>query len=427
MTIDLEQLLELAKKAGASQAEVYSKEAIARPVSFEANRLKQLESSESMGTALRLWREGCPGLAVAYGPVDPQSLVEKAIAISQLNSPEESELVGERTESHRTKGTEIEVKELIEIGNEAIAEIKNFYPEVICNAEFESEIETTKLLNTKGLNCQHTEIGSSYYLGAEWVRGEDFLSIYDGEYTKNKIDTAAIVKNILQRLEWAKFNSDPLVGKLPVLFTSSAATMFWETIADALNGKRVIEESSPWSESQGQIVLAENLTISQQPDKEPLSCPFDDEGNPTQFLSLISSGRLEQFYTDLSTGNILAIPSTGNGFRPSLSRYPTPDLVNLVVEAGEGSIVDLSKQLNSGLIVDRILGGGADISGDFSINVDLGYRVENGAIVGRVKDTMVAGNVYEALKQNITLGGDRRWEGSYYTPSIVLEELSIIA
>ena len=64
MTIDPQQLIELALKSGAVAAEVYQSSSLSHPVFFEANRLKQLESSESVGTALRLWREGCPGLAV---------------------------------------------------------------------------------------------------------------------------------------------------------------------------------------------------------------------------------------------------------------------------------------------------------------------------------------------------------------------------
>jgi PmbA protein len=38
------------------------------------------------------------------------------------------------------------------------------------------------------------------------------------------------------------------------------------------------------------------------------------------------------------------------------------------------------------------------LGGDFSGNVLLGYKVENGKIVGRVKDTMVSGNIYQLLK-----------------------------
>jgi PmbA protein len=87
--------------------------------------------------------------------------------------------------------------------------------------------------------------------------------------------------------------------------------------------------------------------------------------------------------------------------------------------------MDLVAELEDGIIVDQILGGGAGISGDFSINVDLGYRVKKGQIIGRVKDTMVAGNVYTALKQLMQLGADAEWNGSCYTPSLIVGGLSV--
>jgi PmbA protein len=98
----------------------------------------------------------------------------------------------------------------------------------------------------------------------------------------------------------------------------------------------------------------------------------------------------------------------------------------MIIESGTQSFEELISQLDNALIVDQMLGGGADISGEFSINVDLGYRVEKGEITGRVKDTMVAGNIYTALKQVIGLGNDSRWNGSYYTPSLLVEGLSVI-
>jgi PmbA protein len=82
--------------------------------------------------------------------------------------------------------------------------------------------------------------------------------------------------------------------------------------------------------------------------------------------------------------------------------------------------------MNRGIIVDQILGGGADISGDFSINIDLGYRVANGQVVGRIKDTMITGNVYTVLKQVIALGEDLTWNGSCYTPAMIVEGLSVV-
>ncbi|MEC4983383.1 MAG: TldD/PmbA family protein [Oscillatoria sp. PMC 1076.18] len=422
-----ERLLELATKSGAEYAEVYQSSSLSKPAIFEANRLKQLEVAQSEGTALRLWRNNCPGLAVAYGQVDPQALVEKAIALSQLNPPETPELAAPKTAIYPDFGTEIEVEELIKIGKNAIARIRELYPEVLCSAEFECEAETTCLLNSQGLHCQYTDLTLSSYLGVEWVRGDDFLGIYDGQEARNELEINQIVKNILQRLTWAKTNTASPQGKLPILFTPKAATLLWSVVCEATNGKQVVEASSPWSEKLASKVVSETLSISQQPDTGPYSCPFDDEGTFTKSFSLIEKGQLKQFYSDRATGRALGINSTGNGFRPGLGRYPTPDLVNFLIEPGQGSLPDLISNLDEAIVVDQILGGGADISGDFSVNIDLGYHLKNGQIIGRVKDTMIAGNVYTALKQVIALGGDATWNGSSYTPSIVVNGLSIVS
>ena len=426
MSHDLEQLLTLARQAGAEAAEVYYSRSLSHPVFFEANRLKQLESSESDGTALRLWREGCPGLAVAYGLADPQALVDKAIALSHLNPPETPELNEARTAIYPTVGASLEVQTLIEMGKTAIAQIRDQYPEVLCSGELECEEDTTLLMNSKGLHCQYSDIAISYYFGVEWIRGEDFLAVYDGEYSRGKLQPDQIVQQLLQRLAWAKTNATAPTGKVPVLFTPNAATLLWGTVVSALSGKRVQEKSSPWSDKIGQNVLADCLTLYQDPTFSPYDCPFDDEGTATQVLPLITQGRIEQFYSDRTTARLLGGESTGNGFRPGLGNYPTPSLVNLIVEPGEGSLMDLIGQIDNGLLIDQSLGGGPDISGDFSINVDLGYRIEKGQIVGRVKDTMIAGNVYSLLKQILALGSDRQWNGSCYTPSLLIEDLSVV-
>ncbi|PSF37205.1 peptidase C69 [Aphanothece hegewaldii CCALA 016] len=426
MTLEAQQLIDLALKSGASHAEVYQSRSLSRPVFFEANRLKQLESAEAEGTALRLWKDNSPGLAVAYGEVEPKILVEKAIALCDLNPKETIELADARTDIRPNVGESIATEKLVELGKDAINQIRDVYPDVICNAQLDSEVETTLLVNSQGLHCEYTDTSVSYYVGVEWVRGEDFLGVYDGEYTRGKINPHATIQQLLQRLQWAKSNVASPTGKVPVLFTANAATILWGTVASALNGKLVKEKSSPWSDKLGEGVLSDLITLSQQPNLSPYDYPFDDEGTLTQFLSLMEKGTVKQFYCDRTTARSLNTETTGNGFRPSLGRYPTPDLVNLVVEPGMGTLENLIEQIDHGIIIDQILGGEPDLSGDFSINIDLGYRVEKGKITGRVKDTMVAGNVYTALKQVITLGSDRTWNGSCYTPSIIVDGLSVI-
>jgi PmbA protein len=420
-----EQLLELAAKAGAEAAEVFQVSSLSRPVFFEANRLKQLESAQSEETALRLWRDGRPGLAVACGPADAQKLVERALALSRLNEPETIELAADGQTVYPDLGKPVPAEVLVDWGKEAISLIRDAYPEILCSAEWDCEVETTRLLNSQGLDCRYTDTTLSCYLSAEWVRGDDFLSVGDGLTQRGSLEPAALANHILQRLEWAKENVGPPTGRVPVLFTAKAADMLWGTVQSALNGKLVIEKSSPWSDLLGQQVISDALTLSQEPDAGPFSCPFDDEGTPTRSLVFIQNGVLQLFYTDRSTGRLLGGGTTGNGFRPGLGSYPTPGLFNMLIQPGSLSLLELIGKLEEGLVVDQMLGGGAGISGDFSVNVDLGYRVKNGQIVGRVKDTMVAGNVYTALKQLLELGGDADWNGACYTPSAIVGGLSV--
>lgn len=422
----LKQLLKIATDSGATQAEVYRVCGRSRQITFEGNRLKQLESSQSEGTALRVWSNNRPGLAVAYGMVEPQVLVDKAIALAQLNPPQPVDLCPDRTEIHPGNTITTSVENLVELGLESIANLRDEYPELICSAELEWERVTTTLLNSRGLYCQYSETSISYYLGAELVRGEDFLGIFDGEYSKQNPELNRVIQRILQRLDWAENNVVPPRGKMPVLFTANGAAMLWGTIISALNARRVKEGSSPWSDRLNQQVISELLTLTQQPDKIPYDCPFDDEGTPTQTFNSITRGILEGFYCDRATARELGIAPTGNGFRHSLDSYPTSSLVNLCIAPGDKSLKELIARLDTGIIIDQTLGGDPDISGNFSVNLDLGYRVEQGKVVGRVKDTAIAGNVYEILNRVIALGNDCTWSGSCYTPSLIVEDISVV-
>ena len=165
MSTDLTVYLSKARRAGAEAAEVYFSRSLSHPVFFEANRLKQLESAESEGVALRLLQGGRSGLAVAYGPVDPDILVEKALALAALNPPQPLYLAPPRQITESSLGTNFAVEQLITWGKTAIAEVRAEFPEVLCSGELSCGTETIHLVNSEGLDCQWTESSLSYYLG----------------------------------------------------------------------------------------------------------------------------------------------------------------------------------------------------------------------------------------------------------------------
>ncbi len=102
----------------------------------------------------------------------------------------------------------------------------------------------------------------------------------------------------------------------------------------------------------------------------------------------------------------------------------------LLVGDGDTSLDALIEGTNEGLVVERLLGAGQSnvLGGDFNANVLLGYKVEDGRIVGRVKNTMFSGNAYTALNDLEAIGSDGRWvRGGLYAPSIALANVSVSA
>jgi len=66
------------------------------------------------------------------------------------------------------------------------------------------------------------------------------------------------------------------------------------------------------------------------------------------------------------------------------------------------------------------------LGGDFSGNVLLGYKVESGKIVGRVKNTMVSGNIYQIFKQITAIGSETKWVGGFLnTPPLYCSSVSV--
>ena len=67
----------------------------------------------------------------------------------------------------------------------------------------------------------------------------------------------------------------------------------------------------------------------------------------------------------------------------------------------------------------------------FSVNLQFAYKIEGGEIVGRVKDCMLAGNVYDALQDIAAIGDEAervdRWSVSGFLPYVQISQLSVVA
>ncbi len=197
----------------------------------------------------------------------------------------------------------------------------------------------------------------------------------------------------------------------------------------AFNGKIVLEGASPIGNKLGQLVFDEKLRLWDDSTLayRPSSCPCDDEGIASQRTPLIERGVVTNFIYDLQTAALAHTKSTGNGHR-GRGGVPAPSPSAFIIAPGNTTFDEMVSDIREGLVIEQLMGAeqGNVLGGDFSGNVLLGFKVENGKIVGRVKDTMVSGNIYQLLKQVAAIGNEPKWvDGFLQTPHIYCPSLSV--
>jgi PmbA protein len=434
MTMSFEQLLDKAKKV-AQQADVFIVDSEETPVHFEANRLKSLQTRQSSSVALRIIKDGRLGFAVSTRPDDNEKLLEMAVETSRFGQVVDFDLPSAAIYPEINTFDEAVLKvptaKMVEMGEKMIAAILARHPDVLCDGGVETAQVSARVVNSRGADVSYRKTVMGFGIQGTRVRGTDMLFVGDDlDDCKVIDDPDEVIQNTLTQLERASKNVTMRSGDLPVLFTpSGVASAFIPALASAFNGKLVLEGASPLAKKLGEFAFDKKLSMYDDATvpMRPTSHPCDDEGVPSRRTPLIENGRVANFYYDLKTASKAGKASTGNGSR-GRGGAPSPSINALVVSPGTASFESLLADMKEGLVVEYLMGAeqGNVLGGDFSGNVLLGYKVENGKIVGRVKDTVVAGNVYKLLS-DITLASDARWQGGVYTPSIFCPAVPVAA
>jgi PmbA protein len=190
----------------------------------------------------------------------------------------------------------------------------------------------------------------------------------------------------------------------------------------------VYEKVSPLTGRIGDQVLSEKLTLKDEPlnDSQPGARALDDEGTPCRNLTLFERGVLRSFYNDRFYARKTGTEPTGHGWRHDVTTRPEPSLAHLAMVPGEHSFEEMLKLMGRGVVAVMALGAhsGNRLNGEYSVGLAPGLWVEDGAIVGVVKDSLVAGNVYDDLKKVIAVEDTAHYAGRDRFPSLLLDDIS---
>ena len=434
----VEELLDKATKT-AEVAEALFHESTELPISFEANRMKSINARESSGMALRIIKDGRIGLGYSTKlsePGDLDALVESAVESAQFGAEAKFTLPSAYTANgvaiFDPAVEELTLDTLVSLGTEALDLLRNHDAEFLCDVGATKRITHVRLLNSNGGGTDYRKSVVSLSASINLTRGEDLLDVWHYALScRADVKPQAVAERIIQRVEAARENAAVSTKHMPVLFTPQGlGSTLMVPLRQAFSGKTVLEGASPLSDKLGEQVFDEKLSIYDDGtiDHAVGSAPTDDEGIPLRRTPLVEDGYVRTFIYDLQTAGLAGAEPTGNGER-SPNSLPSPGYHNAVVVPGDsGSLDDLIGGIDEGILVEYTMGAsmGNLFSGDFSGNVHLGYKIENGKLAGRVKDTMVAGNTYAALKNIAAIGSEPEWVGgSFYAPPILVADLSV--
>ncbi len=428
----MERILELAMKK-AEAAEVIYGEVESRSASFEDNELESLSTKGLRGAGLRVIRNGRIGFSSTTDLNRWENLVDCALHAAEFGEEARFSFPAtcERGEVklHDKKTASTSHEKMVEIGKRAIESVLAKRPEAQCGADVSCSSARRRLINSSGLNVEYECSDASMGIHALIVRDSGLLGIGEGESSALLAgDLQKHAEEVLRKLDLSEKEARVAACKLPVIFPPKAGDVLLATLDANTNGKLLQKGVSILKGRLGENVLDERITITNDPsvDYAAGSNWVDGEGMPCRAFPLFEEGVFKNFLYDLQTAGLMQAEPTGSGFR-SFASTPGPGHANTVVAAGDVSFEEMVRGMKRGIVVDQLLGAGQSnvLAGEFSVNVELGFLVENGEIVARVKDCMVSGNAFDALNRVRALGSEVEWHGDLAVPAICIDELSI--
>lgn len=426
----MEKLLKIAA-ANAEQADLYYTESSSDSISFNDGKLEKADSSLSSGLSLRIIKNQRAGFAHTRNLLDPQALVKQAILSSENGVEAKYQL------PHNVQAMEklvydplieqLDKNELIQKGNELIGYVK-----ARTDAQFDLSmwygIGKSGLKNTNGADL--SRIGSSFGIFAQMV----FPGTGSGLYTHQSGVSPCWISNeeldeLIALYDVCQTQIVPPTGKMPVIFhPQSMHTLLWRVV-EALNPANILSGISPLCNREGQKIFSEKFTYRQNPEDTELSSAtaFDDEGTPTRVLYFIENGVFKAIPMDLFYAKKLGKEPTGNGFRSGIESMPGTSVFNTIIDPGTKSLKEMIASIDHGLIVYSLMGAhsGNIVSGEYSVGVSSGLLIQNGKPIGRVKDCMLSGNIYDSLQNIVDIENVSHNMGGRKVPAMLLDGISV--
>ena len=216
-----------------------------------------------------------------------------------------------------------------------------------------------------------------------------------------------------------------------VIFTQFAfQELLYFTLINAVKADFVQRNQSAFKGRIGEKVASEIVTIYDDGlfSGGLRTWRFDGEGVPQQKTLIIEKGVLRNFLYDNYTAKKEGKESTGNATRAGYLSTPSLEATNFHFTPGNKSPEELISEVDDGLLVYYLQGAHSSnpASGEFSVVATPAWKIKNGEIAYATKGAMLAGNVFQVLKNISALADNERKIGQLVAPWVLVENVKVI-
>ena len=425
-------------------AELFRIDRETTPIALDDNGLEAIATRQNTGQALRVIHEGRLGFASSNDLEHSETLLDAACAAARFGEPTDMSFVS--TPPHEAlplsdpRLEAMSLEDMVALGESTHRRLKALVSDVEVQVEVTRRVDRVSIRTSHEVEVEESRGALTVVAALLRAKSGDILTL-DRSIALRVPDEEAIeamLERLVARLRQAERLAVAPSGELPVVFGPSAALALLLPVLFGCNGRMIQLGMSPLAGRLGQEVFDPRFTLVDDGRNEQgmWAGSFDDEGTPSRRTILVDKGVLTSFQYDRRTACACDAEVTGNGrregrwYEPSEYRTPpAPSFSNICVAAGDRPVSDLIGQVGRGLWIEQVLGLGQGNlnSGDFSNTVGVGFLIEGGEIVGRVKNVMIAGNSYRLLKENlIGLSDAPEWFfGRICCPAIAISGVSI--
>lgn len=214
-------------------------------------------------------------------------------------------------------------------------------------------------------------------------------------------------------------------ARVPVVYDPRVAGSMLGHFTAAINGRAIARGTSFLKDCMGKQVFAPEIDIVEDPHRKRgnRSKPFDGEGLPTRRRKLIDGGMLTSWLLDLASAWQLGLEPTGHAARGT-GGPPSPSASNISIARGKLSPKALMADIKSGFYVTELIGFGINgVTGDYSRGAS-GFWIENGEIARPVAGVTVAGNLKDMFR-NMRAANDLKFRTGSDSPTLRIDGMTV--